>query len=132
MSPMMFRGMEPAPDGLPLVGRATRRLGVRVPEDIAPDAAEDVHPGTGGMSVAPDSMWNLPHHRRPRGMQRGSTGPVRDRVYAIALAALKQQPLDIRPSSPRHATVEPSRPMPLATYEDALTATRPSWIQAWP
>jgi len=84
------------------------------------------------MSVAPDSVWNLPNHRRPRGMHRGSTGPAGDRVYAIDPATLKQQPLDIRPTSPRHATVEPSRQMRLAVYEAALTATRPSWIQAWP
>lgn len=129
---MVFRGMEPGPDGSPLVGRTTRRLGVRVPEDIAPDAAGDVHPGTGGMSVSPDSMWNLPHHRRPRGMQRGSTGPVEDRIYATDPADLKRQPLDIRPDTPRHATVEPSMQMNLANYEGALAATRPFWVQAWP
>jgi len=105
---------------------------VRVPWDIAPDAAGDVHPGTGGMSVALGSMWSLPNHRRPRGMQRGSTGPAGERVYGIDPPDLQRQPLDIRPTSPRHATVQPSMQMNLAAYEGALAATRPSWRQLWP
>src|SRR5882724_11681217 len=132
---MVFRGMEPGPNQLPLVGRSTRRLGVRVPEDIAPDAAGQVHPRTGGMSVALGSMWNLPNHRRPIGMLRGSTGPANDHVFAVAEAANRRQRLDVRPDppgSPRHAVVEPSEQMSLAEYESSLANTRPAWRRVWP
>lgn len=132
---MVFRAMEPGPDELPLLGNSARRLGVRVPGDIAPNAAGDVLPGTGGMSVAPGSKWNVPNHRRPRGMLRGSTGHAGDRVYSIDQAEIVKQPLNVRPHPPGstlHAHVEPSRQMSLVAYEDALAATRPSWIQAWP
>src|SRR2546430_2606362 len=76
-----FRTMTRADDGLPVVGRSARSLGVRVPEDIQPDAAGRVVPGQGGMSVAPGSFWNLPNHRRPRGLGRGSTGPCGFRKF---------------------------------------------------
>ena len=32
-----YRAMMPDPDGLPRIGRSARMLGVRMPEDIAPD-----------------------------------------------------------------------------------------------
>ena len=137
---MLFRTMTPAPDGLPLVGRSKRQLGVIIPGagidprrvDIAPDPAGAVYPRTGGMSVASDTMWNLQMHRRPRGMSRGATGQAIDRVYAIDRDAVSTQPLDIRATSPDHSLVEPSRPMDITTYEGALGATRPGWQQVWP
>src|SRR5215470_14646297 len=129
---MVFRGMEPGLNGLPLLGRSNRRLGVRVPDDIAPDSSGNVHPGTGGMSVAPETMWNLPNHRRPRGMLRGSTGPAGDRVYGIDPEAIAKHALHVRPTSIRHANVEPSIQMSLAMYEDNLARTQPSWLQVWP
>lgn len=129
---MMFRGMQPDADGLPRVGSDSRRLGVRVPHDMRPDAAGSVHPGTGGMSVAPDSMWNVPNHRRPRGMLRGSTGPAADRIYAIDSPDVRSHSLDVRQTSPLHALIEPSVQMALAAYEAALVSTRPFWRQAWP
>ena len=135
---MLYRGMTPAQDGLPLVGRSKRQLGVVVPggnslePDIAPDPAGVVHPRTGGMSVASSTMWDLPKHRRPRGMDKVSTGYASDRVYVIALSDVEKQPLDIRPDTPIHSLVEPSRPVALAAYERALAATRPDWRQVWP
>jgi len=109
-------------------------LGVRVPEDVSPDAAGVVMPGTGGMSVAPDSMWNLPNHRRPRGMERGSTGPVADHVFSITEGSLGDNGLTARPDPDApgvHALVEPRTPMLLVGYEGALTATRASWQGVW-
>src|SRR5262245_56793422 len=113
---MVFRGMEPGPTGLPLLGRSNRRLGVRVPGDLAPNSGGNGHPGTGGMSVAPDTMWNLPNHRPPRGMLRGSTGPAGDRVYGIEPEVVVDQSLFVRLTSVRHANVEPSTVMSLASY----------------
>ena len=131
---MYFRAMTPDIDGLPLVGRSARRLSVRVPQDVTPNAAGDVLPGTGGMSVAPDSVWNLPHHRRPRGLERGSTGPSQDYVFSIAPRSLEGHGLVARPDPAAHmvhAFVEPTRPVPLDAFERALTATRSNWGVEW-
>lgn len=129
---MVFRGMQPGQNGLPLLGRSSRRLGVRIPEDIAPDSAGNVHPGTGGMSVATFTMWNLPNHRRPRGLLRGSTGPAGDRVYGIEPEEVADHSLFVRLTSIRHANIEPSIEMSLASYESNLAGTQTSWVQVWP
>lgn len=134
-SDVFFRVMTPEPDGLPRCGRTGRCLGVRIPGDIRPDPEGFVLPRSGGMSVAPGSPWNLPHHRRPRTMGRGSTGPKLDRVYSIHRVKLVEQELDPVPDSRLptvHALVGPVRRVPLAGFERSLQATRPQWDQAWP
>lgn len=121
--------MKPSGDGLPSVGLAARMLGVR-PGEIVVDHEETAMPHTGGMSVAVGSAWNLPHHRRPSGMRRGSTGPASDRVYRLNEPSLAEFRLLARsdPRLPdRHAFVEPESPMLLRAYEVALGATRPRW-----
>jgi hypothetical protein len=132
---MYFRSMTPAPDGLPAIGRSARMLGVRVPQDVSPDAAGYVLPETGGMSVAPESLWNLPHHRRPRGMGRGSTGPIMDHVFSVGPESLHDNDLTARrdPKAPAiHAWIEPARKALLEHFERSLAATRSSWTRAWP
>ena len=127
---MWFRSMTPAPDGLPILGRSARSLGVRVPDDVHPDTAGFVSTGTGGMSVSPASMWNLPHHRRPRGAGRGSTGPASDFIFSTETSVLAVQSLTVRldPERPgKHAYVEPSERVLLAAYEQSLAATRSGW-----
>ena len=127
--------MTPDVDGLPMRGRSARALGVRVPHDVSPDAAGYISPGTGGLSVAPDSMWHLPNHRRPRGMGRGSTGPVQDYVFSIAPATLRDNRLVVRrdPVAPAvHALIEPLQRVRLEEFDHLLGATRPSWQRAWP
>ena len=132
---MWFRGMTPGPDGLPMTGRSARSLGIRVPIDIAPDAAGNVHPHRGGMSVAPESFWNVPNHRRPRGMAHGSTGPEDDFIYAVDREPVELVGLAIAPDANKpliHAFVEPAESMALNAYEEALLSTRPHWSKAWP
>jgi hypothetical protein len=132
---MYFRAMPPDADGLPLIGPHARRLGVRVPEDVRPDPAGNVVPGSGGMSVAPDSIWNLPHHRRPRMLGCESTGPAQDHVFFVESPSLNQHGLDARldPAAPGvHALVEPVRRIMLASFQGALTATRSHWNVGWP
>jgi hypothetical protein len=129
---VLFRGMTPADDGMPTVGRSGRSLGVRVPLDIQIDSEGRVYPATGGMSVAPDSMWHLPHHRRPRGMGRGSTGPAIDWVFSLSQVS---NDLTVRPDPDRptkHAFIEPAEIVPLETYETSIARTRPDWRRAWP
>ena len=135
MKDLVFRGMLSGHDGKPQLGRSAKCLGVRVPADIKPDASNDVHPGTGGMSVSPDSSLNVPNHRRPKAMGHGSTGPDDLRLYAIAKVRVSIEDLTLRPDPKRatkHAFVEPSQVMPLTLYEDALGSTRDDWRQIWP
>ena len=132
---MYFRAMTPDADRLPAVGDSARKLGVRVPQDVTPDANGTVIPQSGGMSVAPDSMWNLPNHRRPRGLGRGSTGPEQDYVYSLASACLEPRGLTSRldavaPSL--HVLIEPAYRISLHAFKAALADTRPDWSMVWP
>lgn len=130
-----FRAMIPDVDGLPKTGRSARMIGVRVPEDIIPDEMGLIRPGTGGMSVAPNSAWNTPNHRRPRGMGRGSAGNKDDRMYALANEAVPVDKLSIRPDpeKPRiHAFIEPAAIIELKGYEKDLAGTRNDWQMVWP
>jgi len=114
-----FRSMTPDEFGFPVVARSARAPGVRVPEDVELDDEEMVVPGTGGMSVAPTSMWNLPNHRRPRGLKRGSTGPTGDCVFSLESLALGKFLLTARPDPDqpaRHAFIEPGIRVPLGSY----------------
>jgi hypothetical protein len=132
---MYFRAMTPDADRLPTVGETARKLGVRVPQDVTPDESGMVLPRSGGMSVAPDSMWNLPNHRRPRGLGRGSTGPAQDVVYSLVPASLDSRGLTARLDAvtPQlHVVIEPTNQMLLAAFRAALTDTRPDWRITWP
>ena len=125
-----FRAMIPDADGRPQVGRGARLLGVRVPEDIAVAPTGTVSPGSGGMSVSPDSAWNVPAHRRPRTYGRGSTGPASDRLYSAGIDAFVGRSLQVRPDPDApdvHTFVEPAVVVTVAEYEDSLAATRGDW-----
>ncbi|MGA2260248.1 MAG: hypothetical protein ABSH28_02295 [Acidobacteriota bacterium] len=130
-----YRAMMPDVDGLPKAGQSARMLGIRVPKDIVLDENGFVRPGTGGMSVAPNSPWNVPNHRRPRGMRMGSTGKYNDRMYALADTAIPADKLNVRPDPLQpymHAFVEPAVTVELARYETDLANTRRDWRQVWP
>jgi hypothetical protein len=64
--------MRVAADGLPIVGESGRYLDARpdLPEQPRdgdmPVSGGMVRPGTGGMSVSPPPVTNLPLHRRPK------------------------------------------------------------------
>ena len=118
----LYRGMKPAADGLPECGSTGRTLGVRVPDDIAPDPEGRVHPRTGGMSCAPDDPKLLVPHRRPPAL--GGTG--RDPVFAFAVGGLTAS-LAARRQTTSHATVEPGGSTALQAYVDALHSTRAHW-----
>ena len=74
----LYRGMREA-DGLPVTGPTARTLGARPGVDVPVGPDGMVHPGTGGVSVSPDSPLNLPPHRRPP--EFGGTG--RDPVWRL-------------------------------------------------
>ena len=128
---MLFRTMTPDTDGQPHVSRAARGLGVRVPQDIQPDASGHVVPDSGGMSVAPNGILNLPNHRRPRAFGYGSTGPNEDRIYWFTEDNLRSYKLSLQPDRACHATIGPERKVLLRLYEQSLAATREEWRIAW-
>ena len=107
--------------GMPQIGDSARGLGVRPGVDIPVDANGMVRPGTGGMSVSP-SPESLPPHRRPPGL--GGTG--KDSVWQMNTNNLGSD-LRLVPDSPTHGTIQPSRKMTLAEYQNALNDTVGSW-----
>jgi hypothetical protein len=91
------------------------------------DVNDCVHPGTGGLSVAPDDPERISLPFRPRTF--GGAG--KDPAWALDAALLPAQ-LVCRVDSPgRHGLIEPARTMKLAEYEAALTATRSLWMPVY-
>src|SRR5688572_7304120 len=104
--------MKESDQGWPEVGASARTLGVRPGIDVPAVAGDElVHPGTGGLSVSPDTPYNLPRHRRLP--EFGGTGI--DPVWVISDAELGPR-LRYRPDpdDPRHGFVEPPGTMTLA------------------
>jgi hypothetical protein len=97
-------------------------LGVRVPTDIKPDAAGNVHPGKKGMSVVPDTPQLLQGHLRPESLGGTGTRPV----WSITTGDLGAEVACVLTST-IHAVVSPAISMPSHAYREALEATRMSW-----
>ena len=123
----LYRGMLETPDGEPAISPSARTLGARPHVDIPVDPSDSVHPGTGGMSVAPDTPSNLPRHRRPP--EHGGTG--KDPLWSIQereLGAHLRYVADAVPV-PRHGVIEPSMPMTFTAYQQALAGTARYWVR---
>lgn len=118
---MLYRAMREDVDGLPMLGRTARTLGIRLDVDI-PVVAGLVQALTGGMSVAPDHPGNLHSLRRPPAY--GGRG--KDPVWFIVSDDLDAD-LTFRLDHPTHGVIEPARSMPIGEYELALERTRPVW-----
>ena len=122
----LYRAMTQDTDGLPVLGRSARALGVRTPNEVAagvnPDVTatapdEIIQPGTGGMSTAPNDPRNLPPLRLPRVL--GGRG--KDPVWEIDTADLGPD-LQYRQDHPKHVLIEPARPMTPAGTGDSFTS----------
>jgi len=123
----LFRGMQEMPDGEPAIGPSARTLGTRPHVDIPVDPSGSVHPGTGGMSVAPDRSSNLPRHRRPP--EHGGTG--KDPLWSIQERNLGVHWRYVADaiSVSIHGVIEPTVPMPFVAYQQALAETAPYWVR---
>ncbi len=127
----LYRTMVPDEDGRPRVGVKGSMLGVRPGVDIKPDAAGEVAPEQGGMSVTPNDPTLLPRHLRPEALG----GHGRLPVFAIDAGLLAPGDLVFRPdpnSPKKHGFVEPAVRMSLSHYQTALAATRPCWKEYSP
>ena len=122
-----YRAMRQASEGRPECGLTARTLGARPEIDLPVDPSGRVHPGAGGMSVAPDSPAHLPRHRRPP--EFGGTG--KDVVWCIQEEnldpMLRYIPDDV--SHPRHGVIEPAFTMTFEDYQRALERTAPYWMR---
>ena len=98
----------------PQVGASPRTLGARPTSDIPVDVHGNVHPNTGGVSVAP-SVDKLPLHRRPPRTWRDRQGSV----WKMNTADLGSELVHV-PDSPGHGTIQPSRPMPLSKFSSRI------------
>jgi hypothetical protein len=122
----LLRGMKSSGDS-PVLGSSGRTLGARLGTDLSASPNGTVRPGTGGMSVAPESPMNLPEHRRPA--ECGGTGA--DPVWKISKDGLGPD-LQYRPDPTNptgHGFVEPVRPLSFQQYQQALHSTANSWIK---
>jgi hypothetical protein len=84
------------------------------------------------MSVAPETIWNVPAHRRPRRLGHGSTGHDVDVVFSIDRTDIEARGLTVRVGAANHAFVEPATVELLSSYETRLSKTRPSWMRDEP
>ena len=117
----LFRGMKVDNGQTPLSGPTARTLGVR-PEIDIPVCAGCVKPGTGGMSVAPDTPLNLPRHRRPESFD----GTGKDPVFGIEESSLDQR-LRFHQDSPTHGVIEPAVEMTIEEFQHLLRETARLW-----
>ena len=136
--PVMYRAMLADRD-LPMVGPAKTMLGAKIGDDehddIAPGEGGEVHPGAGGVSVAPE--WRaLPRHRIPRRLNPKLDRPIAagsDRLRCWRYGSGEFESADINTDlrlavdCPRHGTLEPSVRMPADRYQGGLAATAPQW-----
>jgi hypothetical protein len=112
----------------PSVGTRFAELGARPEKDfIVPlGPAGIVVPGNGGISVAIGTPMNLDPSVRPKALG----GEGRYPLWGIHSAFLLTHGLVSNPQgSKKHSYIEPLTPMPLATYQNALAATRDEWLQ---
>ncbi|WP_456238716.1 Tse2 family ADP-ribosyltransferase toxin [Paraburkholderia antibiotica] len=116
--------MKTGSDGLPVAEPTARGLGARPDVDIPVGSDGMVHPGTGGISVAPGSAANLPPHRRPASM--GGTG--KDCACMLNTTSLPDS-LKYVQDSASHGTIQPSTSMSLSDYQAALASTRDKWVK---
>ena len=121
----LYRGMQATPDGKLALGPSARTLGARPHIDIPVDSSGSVHPGTGGMSVAPDTPSNMPRHRRPpehEGTGKDPLWSIQERALGIHLRYVA----DAVPV-PIHGVIEPTTSMTFTAYQQALAQTAPYW-----
>jgi hypothetical protein len=115
-------------EDMPDCGPTARTLGARPFGDIPVDDHGQVHPRSGGMSVAVGKPENLPDHRRDEKFD----GYGEDPVWVMESDDLPER-LTLRRdprAKSRHAFVEPIEPMTLAAYQEALAVTRSFWTRA--
>lgn len=118
----VFRVMKEDPElQLPRVGSTWACLGVRVPQDIAPNSASLVRPGNGGMSVVRDPDV-LIGSLKPRSLGGEGLFPL----WEIG-TSLFPSTTQFGASQTAHVNIEPASEMTLDAFQTALGSTRSNW-----
>ena len=131
--PRVYRSMTRDGDK-PLIGDSASALGVRVPIDIEPDGEGKVHPGSRGMSVAPD--WRkLPDHRIPTRLRihvPKARGNYKLACFRMGEGPFEDGPLTndllLRIDKKTHGVVSPASAVSLEQYRAALASTQDQWV----
>ena len=140
--PLIYRVMK-VENGRPKVGTSGSCLGARVgplppPQvpDITPDQYDNVHRGTGGMSVAP-TLLDLPPmivpetylRMQPKAMSRDKKARIWKMGAGPFVAGPIAEALELRVDAKdnTHGFVEPDKVMPVSRYQEALAATKDKW-----
>ena len=134
--PLVFRVME-VENAKPKLGDDTNMLGVRIPPhphaDIIPDANNNVRPGIGGLSVAPN--WrSLPAFLIPKRLNRivnKARASNRLRCWRLGDGAFVDgkvaDNLILRCDGATHGLIEPASEMSIDEFQQALAETQDSW-----
>jgi hypothetical protein len=120
---------------LPMIGDQPRMLGA-ASKDIPVDPAGNVHPGPDGISVAP-SLQSLPPYYVPKRLRHlvpEATGSNTSVVWRhgeghFVDRSIVAPHLELRIDRSDHGTVAPDATMSLGAYQQALAATRESWVE---
>lgn len=119
---IIIRPMRAADDGKPVLGRSLSTLGVRPDHDLPVDADGCVEPATGGMSVTPDRVEDVPPTLLPRVLG----GEGRHPLFVVDVDQLPAT-LTVRVDKPKHANVEPAARTAFEAYELEVQNTRTFW-----
>lgn len=132
--------MKRAEDGLPIVGTASKELGVRLPPDENADieVGEDLNVKLNGkgMSVASDWRFLLPHliPKRFKPMWEGAAGSNALEIYAHGEGAFEEGQIDahlslaLKPGTTQHGNVVPIQLASIESFLNHLAETREQWI----
>jgi hypothetical protein len=129
----IYRAMVEDDDGMPKLGQAAIRLGIRRGKDIIPDAAGLVHrPGfhhdePNGLSCAP-TIRELPHFSLPVEWGGANRKTSVWKIEASDLGPDLAAGEDTEPgATDRHISIGPSRTIPYDEYVKVIEATRTGW-----
>ncbi|MBT3327542.1 MAG: hypothetical protein HN396_15010 [Gemmatimonadales bacterium] len=120
---VIYRPMRRAKDGKPELGASLATLGVRPDKDVPMDDDGYVEPLSGGMSVTPDRLEDVPPSLLPR--KYGGEG--RHTLFLLLVSMLPPQ-LRARIDKPRHANVEPTQRCLFVDYNGRVQGTRLDWV----
>lgn len=123
----VYRAMVAEQGGQPKLGETGRYLVARTAgpiRDVTPDKDGNVHPGTHGVTVAPDAPTNLRNNHLPVAL--GGTG--KDPVFELRLDDLPDGLMyRYEEEDPLHGFIAPSRSMPDVEYKGLIASTQGLW-----
>ncbi|EGR1056953.1 hypothetical protein EFU43_17170 [Vibrio cholerae] len=132
----LYRDMEEAEDGKPVIGYVSKHLGVRIRNvtvgdedvfDIEVDDNGDTHPGTGGISVTPPCVkQNIKRFSISRLIKKKTI------LWEIDASTLADFGLKYRqdPEDTSHGFIEPANKMAARELVSRVKKTRDFWSKS--